>query len=668
MTMLCAVAAGFAATTVFADGKILDLPFVRAISGPPSGWNNPYGPVVQTDIALASNSVIEAEVELTSLASTEAAALFCSRVASKQQAFFVAHDASKGWLYSYNNEAVYGEKARAEVRYQLKATAEGLWVNGTKQVSTSPASFVLPARLTLFTSHTYDPETDTYTYNKGTGGSKCRLYWLKVSTPDADGKLELTANLTPCVTAEGRVGLYDSVSKKTFTSSVEASPLATDFTVSAKDGVVGLTNILSIARASQRNGTTLAAKSQQVNVNIEPGVYDLKDVGMADTTHLLADLAYSGSIRGMGADPKDTILLGGGEASDKRVISIGYMTLTNLTVTGGYRSTNDKGAGVQASKSQWNPSAVLGCVVSNNYCAGRVTGNEGAGICGAWTVRGCLIADNRHEYTGGGLASFNSVEDCIFRNNRAGSGGGGGASGASSTFSGCTFENNSATGQGAAVNGAATMTDCIVVNHIASQSVVMDAKMIRCTIADCGAADDSSKQPFRCVYNSKATANSAVNCVFDGIVLSNAADQVIGKYQLVNCTVRGAKNAVNGPLAATATAVNTIVADNLPYDVVAESMPTLSTCLYRRVSGEVPAEKSVGCKQVDNVRWAKTGPRGSIKCNSPAYNAADESGTILTQVGALDCAGNPRVAFGHLDIGAQECQSDKLPGMQVQLR
>lgn len=662
MTMLCAVAAGFAASAI-------DLAGVRARSGG-SGWNY-WGPMVQTDIEITSRSVIEVEVEMYNVSALDNM-IFCSRSATKSpmKTYTLQHVAGKGWRFDYNNSAAaeYGGLAVEGGRYTLRTTPDGLWVNGEKTLSKTAADFETPARLVLFSGVSLDATTGDPVYVT-TGRGNFVLYSCKVWTPDESGALQLKANLTPRLTTAGRVGLRDSVADKTYESAFDEDaktfPLNPYYLVEFADGPEGLRDAFAYSRASQLNAAgTDYLKNSYAMVDIAPGTYDLKDIAMSETSHLIAKLASAGSIRGLGATPADTVLLGLGDADTRRIIEIGYMTLTNVTVTGGHCTTRGAGGGVLASNSQWNPSAVLGCVVSNNYCAGNVTSHEGGGIDGAWTVRGCLIADNLHEYMGGGLAGCNTVEDCVIRNNRSGTGGGAGGS-SQTTFSGCTFESNSATKQAAAVGGAKSMTDCTIVNHVAIQSVVSDAKMARCTIADCGTAVDNSKQPFFCIYNSASTAKSAVNCVFDGIVLSNAADRVVGKYQLVNCTVRRVKNAENGPLAATATAVNTIIADNLPYDVVAESMPTLSTCLYRRASGEIP---SAGCTQVDDVRWAKTGPRGSIKCNSPAYNAADESGTILTQVGALDCAGNPRVAFGHLDIGAQECQSDKLPGMQVLLR
>ena len=197
---------------------------------------------------------------------------------------------------------------------------------------------------------------------------------------------------------------------------------AQTYTIEAPNGVgdvVALTNAL----------TQLNALSSRDNARVwlEPGLYDLRGVFMDSENHLRLDSASGAMIAGLGDGPDKTILLGGGDDSEKgrhRILKVGgtnygFTSVSNLTVTGGYTTGN--GGGIEGSSTV----KYYNLVVSNNYAKGSNNGAGGGG-CASGKAYNCLFADNSTEmwgggfWTNGGCGQISDVQgawDCVFSNN-----------------------------------------------------------------------------------------------------------------------------------------------------------------------------------------------------------------------------------------------------------
>ena len=358
------------------------------------------------------------------------------------------------------------------------------------------------------------------------------------------------------------------------------------------------------------------------------------------------------------------------------------------------------------------------CIISNNYAKGS-NGNGGGGIWGAGTVRNCLIVDNRAA-NGGGCRSCTTIKDCIISNNYASGSYGGGISGNGTvrncriignigkfyaggqhggvadnclfqgnvchkggnygtggglygaTGSNCVFTANTENNANDAYGSTAAdcrLVGCVITNSTAWRSIFQACRLSNCYIADCSAKRSDSTYSF-CVFGyngDKGKVCTNVNCVVENISHSNAADRVGYAAAFVNCTIRNVKGKTNGPLATSCTAVNTIISGCTPYDLVASTSPArLINCVYQTASGNFAEGQLVDCKQARSVRWdAANAVPCAIRANSPAYNAALQDDWVLSLVGDVDFAGQPRVKFGALDIGAVECQSDYVPGLML---
>ena len=677
---------------------------------------NNEGPSFLTDIVMTSNTVVEVELEIMDFAHD--CAIFCARGSSaKDREYRLSHTSGNKWSFAYGSSSASGGSAEQGRRHALRAGPDGLYVDGKLAVAATSASFVSPGFLRLFGTHTYDESTDSYAASRW-GCGNARFYSFKIYEPNADGTLKLAHDIRGCRTMAGTNAIYDDVTGSVFTDDADYHakqyPVGGPYIVPSADGigdVVALTNAIKCA-------TALSSRTPERSVRLDAGLYDLSGVAMAAGSYI----NLSGSsivLAGNGSDRADTILLGGGADGAKRVIYLGSggQVVSNLTVTGGYVAAAGDGGGISSYAAGYG--TVVDCIVSNNYARGS-NGNGGGGIWGVGMVRGCLIADNRSA-VGGGCRSCTRLEDCDFVNNRATSTYGGGDSGGyakncrfignvcsyhgggkhagvavdcffmgnvchsggnygtggglhSATATNCTFvgnaENNSDGGYGSAAAGS-KLIGCTITNSTGRISLFNACTLRDCYIADSGARRSNASYPFRVFgyYSNNGQICTNVNCVVENISLSNAADRVAVHAKLVNCTVRNVKCKTNGPLDKTCTAVNTIISGCTPYDLVAGTSSTqLVNCVYQTASGEFAEGQLVNCKQARSVRYDATNAVPcAVRASSPAYNAALEEDWILSLVGDVDFAGQPRVKFGALDIGAVECQSDYVPGLVLKV-
>jgi len=123
---------------------------------------------------------------------------------------------------------------------------------------------------------------------------------------------------------------------------VAATLAAAEYVIEAPNGVgdvVALTNAFKKSHYA----------SNAAKILLKPGVYDLSGIKMDGSRHLLCyGLKANSVIAGLGATPGDTVLLGGGVTDNCRIMDLygGDVTVSNLTVTGGYLSGGADGAGI----------------------------------------------------------------------------------------------------------------------------------------------------------------------------------------------------------------------------------------------------------------------------------------------------------------------------------
>ena len=271
--------------------------------------------------------------------------------------------------------------------------------------------------------------------------------------------------------------------------------------------VVALTNKIAEfnALSSRTSGRIL----------LKPGVYDLRGVYMNSSSHLKISSAQHGLFAGLGERPEDTVLIGGGESEAHRVLAVdgggnyGWFTVSNMTVTGGWTTSN--GGGIQGTAS----TRYSHLIISNNFATGSNAAGGGGAIYGR--AEYCLFANNKTGtgtenkwgggfWTNGGGGQMDSIIQgawhCTFSNNWASSRGGGLA--LSGKCVDCKFFGNSAQ-YGAAL-------------HVTSQTYTWfgDKYTNTTEVADCifvGNACDSNSSGGG-IYNNSSANVFASNCVF----------------------------------------------------------------------------------------------------------------------------------------------------------
>ncbi len=658
------------------------------------------GCIVNTDIQLTSNSVVEIELEVTDSTAT-------TYIFSAGTLYQLASTGTQ-WQFHYggNNAAhtAKGGEIVANKRYVVRTSPEGIFVDGTLVAARTLESFTPTSPLTLFSQATSN-------WNRG----HLRFFWMKIYEPDDNGDLQLEHELRPCIIVGAKMGIYDEIGGGVWANGQDNyRALGGPLVVPAPNGVgnvVALTNALTAI-------TRLNSYALECRVLLEPGTYDLAGHAYNAATHLYFRKATSGPanlyLAGMGDSPSDVVLRGGGEADGRRVINISSLTISNLTVTGGYLTSSSYGGGIVTTSA--GVGNVIDCIVTNNYAAGA-NGNGGGGIWGAKLVRNCLIAGNKSNY-GGGLRSCATIEDCVISNNVA-TGYGGGVSGGhayrclfvdnkgnyngggktegsatdcvflrnacgtvknygfggglnSAVATNCVFVGNSDSRcegvYGSAASGS-TLVGCTITNSLARRFIFNNSKLIRCRVSNVGSSYNSSIQTFRVFgrYDGSVIYTN-VNTLVENVTISNAADRMASASAFVNCTIRNSKGKTNGPLNSDCTAVNTIISGCTPYDVTASTAPTMVNCLYQTSSGTFAEGRLVNCVQGNPRYDLESDVPGAIRRSSPAYNAGLGDAWILDLVGETDFAGNPRVKFDRIDIGAIERQSDLLPGLRLSVQ
>ena len=670
------------------------------------------GSSMLTDISVGSETEIEVELEIMDF--TFRGVVFCACGSSdSDRAYMLIHTADGTWQFKYGSATYSGGISKPGKRHTVRTSPQGLYVDGEKVATPTSVQFSAPGFLRLFSAHTYNEGTGEYSINRW-GCANARFRSFKIYERNNNGDLMLMHDIRGCRTTDGGNSVYDATTGTVFmddnASSAMYYPIGGAYVVSAPGGtgdVNALTN--AVACASTLGSQYIVDKM----VLLEPGTYRFNGVAMQPAaSHLNIGSAFL--LAGKGASRDDTVLIGDGDAGGCRVIKFDGVsgTVSNLTVTGGYVPENQDGGGI-ASDTRYGRGTVVDCVISNNYAYGS-SGYGGGGLWGISKVRRCTIVGNTAVRSGGGCGACSTIEECTIVDNVAGTGAGvsggtvsyshiarnrakydggglnssvavecaivgnachnGGGYGigggmANGVATNCVFagngDNDSNGGYGSAA-GLSTLVGCTVTNSYSRRSVFDRCSLRGCYISGCGASQNNATYPFSLLGRSTGSATfTNVNCIIENGTLSNAADRVAVEATFVNCTIRNAKCVNNGPLAASCKAFNTIIAECEPFDLVGgTSASMLVNCAYMTASGDFAEGQLVDCIRTPSLRWdLENAIPCSITARSRAFNAGFDAAWLLSLAGDVDFAGNPRVAFGKIDIGAVEAQSNLLPGL-----
>ena len=312
---------------------------------------------------------------------------------------------------------------------------------------------------------------------------------------------------------------------------------AYEVTIPAPNGVgdvVALTNALARANAMGED----AVNRLDARIWLEPGVYNLSGIYMKGKSHLYLLASQGGMIAGQGEKPGDTVLLGGGKAECHRVLRLegggnyDWMTVSNLTVTGGWVPSGYDGGGISGN----GTTRYSHLVVSNNYAAGSNGG--GGGGCMRGRAEHCLFADNRIGGERFGGAFWTDGGDGQLRHFVQGAWH-------------CTFTNNVSPYYGGALHLRGKCIDCKffgnksvyggAVNVSAVKYNWFDGKFTNTTeILDCTFAGNTLSDwgHGSAIYNASTRVVSISNCVFTANdTTTKGGSGVICKGDLYDCIV-----------------------------------------------------------------------------------------------------------------------------------
>ena len=396
---------GFAAilvslgATVTSFGDVAQHEYMRIIGSDPK-----TGACLLTDYVPKSNTVIRTKyASSSSAASDNSQFLFCSRLKAEASTdalnfSFMPNSSGKFRFDYYASQSKAEQSFVANRPYELLVREGKAYVTDTvtgavTEIGPGQQSFEPQYKLMLFKSYVYNDGA----YDGRDNSFHGRFYYLKIYEIE-DGVEVLKHNFVPCL--EGStVKLCDIADpdKMRYALTIDsgASVLPPkEFTIEAPGGVgdvAALTNALAAINSMIGD----ADGRRNAKVYLKPGVYDLSGVYMdtADKSHLLTKDIQGGLIAGLGDGPEDTILLGGGSAEGHRVLytsgnNYGWMTISNLTVTGGWAASGN-GGGIYGNAS----TRYCHLIVSNNYAKGG--SNGGGGGCYLGRAEHCLFAHNR---------------------------------------------------------------------------------------------------------------------------------------------------------------------------------------------------------------------------------------------------------------------------------
>lgn len=330
------------------------------------------------------------------------------------------------------------------------------------------------------------------------------------------------------------------------------------------------------------------------------------------------------------------------------LVSNCFICFNMMTNTGGYAG----GARLENAASR-----MQNCVISNNASASSPPGLSlingmlenceivanaftapnfnGAGVnMSGGKMKGCTIADNTGALRGGGItASGGLIENCTIRGHAIGAQGG-----------------------GIYFTGAATAMNCRVVGNMTPNNgggggayVCSDAAMIGCLISGNWAGATSNL-----IAGGVAMIGGLLrNCT----ITANAGNDGAGVYLILgtplieNCTIVSNNNtsanrgAVLVAAPAAATVRNCVIYFNRNGNLVRGGGDTIThTCTTPAAAGEGNITDDPGFVSLDGMDLR-------LLRRSPCVDSGMNADWMYT---ATDCAGNPRVLGGRVDMGAHE--------------
>ena len=530
--------------TMASEADVLQYEYMRIL-----GSGVGAGAYLLTDYVPKSNTVIRAKyASSSSAASNNNQFLFCSRLRAETSTaalnFNFAPNVGGNFRFDYYaSQSAATQSFVANRPYELLVREGKAYVTDTEtgtvtELGPGLQSFEPQYKMMLFQSYVYSGGE----YGTRSNSFHGNFYYLRIYEIE-DGEEVLKHDFVPCL--EGGVvklcDLADSDKPRyelTLASGATVLP-PKEFTIEAPGGVgdVGaLTNALVAINSmkSDANGRFNA------RVWLKPGVYDLRGVYMTTTTgsgHLCTEIIQGGMIAGLGEGPEDTILLGGGEADGRRVLytsgsNYDWMTISNLTVTGGW--TSGDGGGICGN----GTTRYRHLIVSNNYAAG--SNQCGGGGCMRGRAEYCLFADNRVVSSGsrfggafwtdgGGGQQANFVQGawhCTFSNNVCHYIGG--ALSLKGKCIDCTFIGNKANYGGAVNCGAVDWSWNS--SHFTNSTEILDCKFIGNSLSAWGHGS--------AVYCSSSSVGVPIsNCVFTANDTTVGGYGVIYKGNLYDCVV-----------------------------------------------------------------------------------------------------------------------------------
>jgi predicted outer membrane repeat protein len=273
------------------------------------------------------------------------------------------------------------------------------------------------------------------------------------------------------------------------------------------------------------------------------------------------------------------------------------------------------------------------------------------------TITNCIVTDNHSIEIGGGMFSevgSPTVTDCTFSLNSAvaagGDGGGMFLSGGSPTVTGCSFTQNKAKNNGGGMYVYMycdlTLTDCTFIQNTGPNGggiysyIYCDPVISNCVFAGNTASSGGG------MWNWFHCSPTVTNCTFYG----NTADAGGGMWNWVS----------SDPVV-----TNCIFWNDSPDEIRNDSSSPVVT--YCCVQDGYPGEGNI---ETDPLMTGPVYGDYHLTSESPCKNAGDSS----VVAGPFDFEGDPRVADGEVDMGADEFHThlyhlgDVVPGSAISIR
>jgi hypothetical protein len=328
----------------------------------------------------------------------------------------------------------------------------------------------------------------------------------------------------------------------------------------------------------------------------------------------------------------------------------------------------------------WNGSASYGggsyCGTLNNCTLSRNSASYSGGGSHYGTLNNCILMGNIAYYSGGGSYD-GTLNNCTLTGNSASSDGGGSYDG---TLNNCTLTGNSASSEGGGSYDG-TLNNCTLTGNSASYGGgSFLGTLNNCTLTANRASSDGGGSWHAVLNNCTVSGNSAssngggsvggtlYNCTISGNRASSAGG---GAHYctLINCTLTGNSASVGGG-AREGVLYNCTLSGNSASSFGGGLLGgTLNNCIVWgnmcvgvtnnysdanfSYSCTMPLPPGTGNISVDPLFADAASSNFMLRVGSPCIN----TGSNALVIGPTDLAGNPRIQYGRVDMGAYEMLS-----------